>query len=78
MWLPFEDRCERLMQTKDMDLESVRELVDQHDRWRELYLRNYHKAIWEDPLLYHLTINTGKMDEDKAVDLVVRYMAERV
>ena len=75
---PFEDRCEHLMQTKDMDLESVRELVDQHDRWRELYLRNYHKAIWEDPLLYHLTINTGKMDEDKAVDLVVRYMAERV
>ena len=75
---PFEDRCGRLMQTKDMDLESVRKLVDQHDRWRELYLRNYHKEIWEDPLLYHLTINTGKMDEDKAVDLVVSYMAERI
>ena len=75
---PFEDRCERLMQTKDMDLESVRELVDQHDRWRELYLRNYHNAVWEDPLLYHLTINTAKLDEDKAVDLVVRYMSQEV
>ena len=75
---PFEDRCQRLMHSKNMDLESVRELVDQHDRWRELYLRNYHNAVWDDPLLYHLTINTAKMDEDKAVDLVVRYMSQEV
>ena len=75
---PFEDRCQRLMQAKDKDLESARELVDQHDYWRTLYLRNYHNAVWEDPLLYHLTINTAKMDEDKAVDLVVRYMSQEV
>ena len=73
---PFEERCQRLMQTKAMELDSARELVDKHDRWRELYLRNYYNAVWEDPLLYHLTINTAKMDEDKAVDLVVGYMVQ--
>ncbi len=45
--------------------------MEQHDRWREQYLRNYHKADWNDPLLYHLTINTGKVDVGAAVDLIV-------
>lgn len=71
---PFEKRCERFQQTRDMDGESARKLVAQHDRWRERYLRQYHHVDWADPLLYHLTINTGRMDREEAVDLVVDYV----
>ena len=74
---PFEIRCERIMQLRAMDQENAVELVEQHDRWRKLYLRNFHGVDWDDPLLYHLTINTGRMDEDAAVDLIDRYIARQ-
>ena len=74
---PFEIRCERIMQLRAMDRENAVELVEQHDRWRKLYLRNFHGVDWDDPLLYHLTINTGRMDEDAAVDLIDRYIARQ-
>ncbi|MDP6496117.1 MAG: hypothetical protein QGI09_12105, partial [Dehalococcoidia bacterium] len=50
--------------------------VEQHDSWRKLYLHDYHKADWDDPLLYHLTINTGRTGIEEAVDLIVRYAAQ--
>lgn len=71
---PFDLRCERVMQARGMNRENAEELVKQHDRWRKLYLQNYHGVDWDDPLLYHLTINTGSMEEESAVDLVSRYV----
>lgn len=74
---PFQTRCERIMASRGVDVEQAQELVQQHDRWRQLYLRNYHKADWDDPLLYHLTINTGKMEEDEAVDMMVHFVVQK-
>ena len=71
---PFEVRCERLMQLRNLDQENAQALVEQHDRWRKHYLRNYHHVDWDDPLLYHLTLNTDRMDPEEAVDLVVDYV----
>ncbi|MBI2501976.1 MAG: cytidylate kinase-like family protein [Candidatus Latescibacteria bacterium] len=71
---PFKLRCERLARVRQMDLESAARLVEQHDRWRKLYLENYYSANWDDPLLYHLTINTGKMELETAVELIARQM----
>ena len=70
---PFELRCERVVESQGVDADGARKLVEQHDQWRNDYLRNYHGADWDDPLLYHLTINTGKMDCDDAVDLIAEY-----
>ena len=72
---PFQARCQRIMESQEMSLDAAKDLVEQHDRWRQLYLKNYHNADWDDILLYHLTINTGKMDAEDAVDLMVRYAA---
>ena len=73
---PLEDRCERLMAARDLDADAARKLVEQHDRWREQYLRNYHQADWDYPLLYHLTISTGKVDVESAVDLIVSHVRQ--
>ena len=70
---PFEIRCQRLVESQGVDMEGARKLVEQHDQWRNDYLRNYHGADWEDPLLYHLTINTGKVDPDDATELIIDY-----
>jgi cytidylate kinase len=69
---PFKLRCERLAKVRQMDLESAARLVEQHDRWRKQYLENYYSADWDDPLLYHLTINTGKVSLEEAVELIAR------
>ena len=74
---PFGLRCERVMQSRGVDRENAGKLVEQHDRWRKMYLRNYHGIDWDDPLVYHLTINTGKVDEEAAVELIVRYVTFR-
>ncbi|NKB66267.1 MAG: hypothetical protein GKR89_04330 [Candidatus Latescibacteria bacterium] len=68
---PFEERCQTLMEARQVDEEQAAKLVEQHDRWRQLYLENHHQADWDDPLLYHLTINTGKIDRQAAVDSIV-------
>jgi cytidylate kinase len=72
---PTEQRCEQLMDSRGLRREHARKLLDQHDQWRRAYLRNFHRADWDDPLLYHLTINTGKVDDAEAVEMIVRYAA---
>ncbi|MCY3761816.1 MAG: cytidylate kinase-like family protein, partial [Gemmatimonadetes bacterium] len=74
---PLEVRCERLMQSRNVSFDQAKELVEQHDRWRKLYLRNYHDADWDDLLLYHLTINTGRMSAGEATDLIVNLLTGR-
>ena len=59
------------MAEQDIDFEDAREVVERHDRWRKQYLSNYYKADWDDPFLYHLTINTDKIDVEEAVELIV-------
>lgn len=74
---PFEQRCDRVAAGRGVDRQRSRELVERHDRWRQHYLRNTHGIDWDDPLLYHLTINTGKVDEDAAVSLIVHAVLQR-
>ena len=74
---PFEHRRQTIVKAREMDEESAANLCEEHDRWRELYLRNYHSIDWNDPLLYHLTINTEKVAIEEAVDLIVHYATQR-
>ena len=68
---PFEQRCQRIQEMRSMQEQDARKLVEQHDEWRQRYLETSLQVDWDDPLLYHLTINTGKLSVDEAVELVV-------
>jgi cytidylate kinase len=46
-------------------------VLDQTDRNRARYLREYYRRDWDDPVNYHLTINTGVVGFDGATDLIV-------
>jgi cytidylate kinase len=70
---PIEERVEAVIEHRDVDREQAYKLVEQHDQWRQSYLRNFHDADWNDPLLYDLTINTGKMAPEAAVDMLVNH-----
>ena len=69
---PFEYRCFQIMEKEGVDFKKARELVERHDAWRRRYLQHHYKADWDDPFLYHLTINTDRMDREEAVALVVQ------
>jgi CMP/dCMP kinase len=46
-------------------------VLDQTDRMRARYLREHYRRDWDDPLNYHLTINTGVLGFEGAADLIV-------
>ena len=73
---PIEDRVRSVQERQEVTAGQARELIEQHDRWRQLYLKNHHDADWNDLLLYHVTINTGRMSSDAAVETIVHHIRE--
>lgn len=71
---PIDMRVETVVEHRDVDRNQAQKLIEQHDHWRQSYLRNFHKADWDDPLLYDLTINIGKITPEAAVELLVNHV----
>jgi len=46
-------------------------ILDQTDKMRARYHREYYRRDWNDPLQYHLVLNTGVLGFDGATDLIV-------
>jgi cytidylate kinase len=74
---PLEVRCQRLAQRLAVGVDDARNLVEQHDGWRQAYLRNYYQQDWDDPLLYDLTVNTGRVSSADAIELILRCVERR-
>ena len=88
---PMEERVQRVKSSmKDehkiyrADITLRREAQDMivtRDYASADYIKQYYGVDWEDPLLYHLVINTGKLSLEQAaqtiVDLVRRLEVER-
>lgn len=54
-----------------MSRTAARELVEREDRGRARYFKRYFAASLDDPLLYHLVINTGLVSFKQAAELIV-------
>ena len=52
-------------------------LIRREDRGRERYLKKYFKADIDDPLLYHLMINTDLVPYDEAARIIADAMLKR-
>jgi cytidylate kinase len=51
--------------------EKAGQVLERTDRMRARYLREYYRRDWEDPLNYHLILNTGVLGFDGAADVIV-------
>ena len=67
---PMLDRIRRLGQEEGMTDESAQQAVNQRDRATAEYLRRFHGIEWEDPTLYHVTINSSLMPTEAAAGLI--------
>jgi len=68
---PLEKRIEHAHEFYEMTKKEARAFCLREDLGRVRYLKKYFKADINDPLLYHLTINTGLVSYDEAARLIV-------
>jgi cytidylate kinase len=67
----LEQRVKRMQESEHLNAKSALELVQRQDLGRRRYLRKYFNKDIDDPLLYHLVINTDLMTCEAAAELIV-------
>ena len=69
---PLEKRIEHARKFYEMSHKEAREFCLREDLGRTRYLRKYFKSDIDDPLLYHLVINTGLVSHAEAAQLIAK------
>ncbi len=65
-------RILRIQQMDSIGLEEAYHSALQHDKMTSRYLDRVFGIRWEDPLLYHLIINTSKWSVPQAAEIIVQ------
>ena len=74
---PLELRVARMQKLRGLTRKAALGLVRREDRGRVRYVKQYFGADTEDPLLYHLTLNTGLVSCDEAAEIIAETMARK-
>ncbi len=69
-------RILRMMKRMGIERREAERCIRQSDRVRARYLQRFYQAVWNDPDLYHLILNTGRVSVDLAVSLIVQLAAQ--
>jgi cytidylate kinase len=69
---PFEDRVRSLMQRLDTDDEAfIRDEIQRSDEAHAAAMKSRFGVTWGDPLLYDITLNTGRVSVPSCIEQVV-------
>lgn len=66
----LEDRVRQVMQAEGLTRDVALRTIDERDRATTQYLHRFHGIDWDDPLLYHLTLNASVMDRETAAGVI--------
>lgn len=61
------------MRMLDLDESSAAADVEEHDTNRERYHREFYDRDWNDPVNYHLVLNTELLTRTGAADLIIQH-----
>ena len=67
---PFEERVERWAEREWLDPDLARILVRKSDQQRAGFIKYYFDRDWDDPLHYDVVINTSRLSEVSAIQLI--------
>ncbi len=67
---PTEIRIERIMKSEGLSKENAFKMIEDSDRATAEYLRRFYNIDWEDPSIYDMVLNTGKMDLSTAARVI--------
>jgi cytidylate kinase len=73
----LEKRAARIQELEHLDKQATLELIRREDRGRRRYLKTHFKADIDDPLLYHLVINTDLVSCENAAQIIANAMLRR-
>ncbi len=68
---PRDVRIRTVMERERLDAEAAAELTDRTDADRDRYVARWHRRARQDPVNYHLVLNTAWLGYDGAADLIV-------
>jgi cytidylate kinase len=68
---PLGPRIHRVQTREGMSYQAAKARVAEHDEAAAQYLFRFFKIRWDDPLLYHLVINTGQWELEAAAQVIV-------
>jgi cytidylate kinase len=67
---PLEERVAHMHHFDKLDRKHAMERIEREDNGRRRYLKKYFAKDIDDPLLYHLVINTGSVTLQEAAEIV--------
>jgi len=67
-------RKSRVQKMYQVSEDAAEKMIDQSDKERALYHHTFTGREWTDARRYHLAIDTGRIDLDKSVELILKYM----
>ena len=70
---PRDVRIQRAIGRAGHDPAEAPRIVDEWDRNRERYYREYYDRDWNDPAIYHMVLNTERLGFQGAADLIVAH-----
>jgi cytidylate kinase len=74
---PLEVRVEQVMVRERLNREAAARLINQVDGDRACYIQANYERDWSLDSWYDLTLNTGSLDYDQVVDILLRGLGEK-
>ena len=74
---PFEERVERWAEREWIDPDLARSLVRKSDMQRAGFIKYYYDRNWSNPIDYDMIINTSRLSNDTAVQMIVNGVKDR-
>lgn len=68
---PLGARALRVKERQDISLAEATDLVTRKDEAAAAYLQRFFDIDWDNPMLYHLVLNTGRWELSDVADIVV-------
>jgi cytidylate kinase len=73
----LEKRVQHIQELQHLGREAALDVIRQEDRGRKRYMKQYFETNLEDPLLYHLSINTDLVPYEEAARIIADAMLKR-
>jgi cytidylate kinase len=69
---PLEVRVRRLVELHSITSEAALAQIEASDGYRKKYMKRFYHCRWDDPGLYDLTINTGRLSAEEAASVITQ------
>ena len=70
-------KTKRVMEREGVDEKTALNMMKKMDKMRKVYHNFYCESKWGDSITYDICIKIGKVDVDKATDMIIKYIDSR-